>query len=84
MSKGTTTSTGLTRGYFANPFGAAQREQEHEAIAGRTFAAAFDAGVFVGQLRTRLGIEGFAATGPHEAAAALLDQIARLPKKGDR
>ena len=84
MSKGTTTSTGLTKGYFANPFGAAQREQEHEAIAQRTFAAAFAAGVFVGRLRTRLGIDGFVTSGPHEAAAALLDRIAeRPPKKGD-
>jgi hypothetical protein len=84
MSKGTTTSTGLTRGYFANPFGAAQREEQHEVIARRTFAAAFEAGVFVGQLRTRLGIDGFATAGPDEAAVALLDRIAELPlEKGD-
>jgi len=84
MSRGTTTATGLTKGYFANPFGAAQREAEHEAIAGRTFAAAFAAGVFVGQLRTRLGIDGFATDGPHAAAAALLDLIAASPaEKGD-
>jgi hypothetical protein len=84
MSKGTTTSTGLTRGYFANPFGPAQRQAEHEVIAARTFAAAFDAGVFVGQLRTRLGVEGFAAAGARAAAAALLDRIAELAaEKGD-
>ena len=31
MSKGTTTSTGLTHSYFANPFGPAQRREQHEA-----------------------------------------------------
>lgn len=45
---------------------------------------AFAAGIYVGQLRTRLGIDGFATDGPHEAAAALLDLIAASPaEKGD-
>jgi hypothetical protein len=76
MSKGTTTSTGLVRGYFANPFGPAQRPAVHDAIAGRVFAAAFAADVFVGQLRTRLGVSGYETRGPQEAAVALLEAIA--------
>ena len=76
MSKGTTTSTGLTHSYFANPFGPAQRREQHEALAASTFAAAFRAGVFVGQLRTQLGLPGKESAGPRAAAEALLDLIA--------
>ena len=76
MSKGTTTSTGLTHSYFANPFGPAQRRAQHEALAQTTFAAAFAAGVYVGQLRTQLGVAGAEAAGPRAAAEALLELIA--------
>jgi len=76
MSKGTTTSTGLTHSYFANPFGPAQRQAQHEALAQTTFAAAFRAGVYVGQLRTQLGVAGAEAVGPRAAAEALLELIA--------
>ncbi len=58
MSKGTTTSTGLTSTYFVNIFGAVQRRAQHEAIAERVFAAAFRSRTVVGQLRTQLGIDG--------------------------
>jgi hypothetical protein len=77
LSKGTTTATGLTSCYFANVFGPAQRVEAHDELARRTFAAAYAAGVTVGQLRTRLGIAGYEAEGPREAALALLDLIAR-------
>ena len=76
MSKGTTTSTGLTHSYFANPFGPAQRQEQHDALATATFAAAFESGVYVGQLRTQLGLPGNEAEGPRSAATALLDLIA--------
>jgi hypothetical protein len=68
------------RNYFANVFGAAQREAQHDEIAERTFAAAFTAGVFVGQLRTRLGVAGHETTGPQEAAAALLQLVSERTK----
>ncbi len=76
MSKGTTTSTGLTSTYFANVFGATQRRELHDGIATRVFAAAFSSGVYVGQIRTQLGIEGLESKGPQEAAVALLRLIA--------
>ena len=75
MSKGTTTSTGLTHSYFANPFGPAQRQQQHDVLARTTFAAAYAAGVFVGQLRTQLGLPGAESAGPRAAAEALLELI---------
>lgn len=75
MAKGTTTSTGLGHSYFANIFGPPQYRHLHEELAGRTFAAAFRAGTFVGQLRTRLAVPGFEMDGPAEAARALLRKI---------
>ena len=75
MSKGTTSSKGLTGSYFANPFGAPQFRELHEGIARRTFEAAFAAGVYVGQIRTRLAIPGQEAEGPAAVAKALLELL---------
>ena len=75
MSKGTTTSTGLIHSYFANIFGPVQYKELHEAIAKRFFETLYGKGIFVGQLRTRLGIGGCEQSGPEEAARALLDLL---------
>jgi hypothetical protein len=72
MSKGTTTSSGLVHSYFANIFGPPEYRCIHEEIAARYFAAFFRNNVFVGQMRTRLGIPGYESGGPHEAALELL------------
>jgi hypothetical protein len=81
MAKGTTTSTGLVHSYFANIFGAPQYSELHETLARKTFEAAQKSGVFIGQLRTRLGVVGYESKGPEEAAKALLDLLSTLPKK---
>jgi hypothetical protein len=73
MSKGTTTSKGLTQSYFANIFGPPQYREIHDKLAIETFAAIIDSGAFVGQMRTRLGIPGFESSGPAEASANLLE-----------
>ena len=73
MSKGTTSVSGLTHSYFANIFGPPQYMDLHEAVATRTFEAALKSGVWIGELRTRLGIPGYQTKGPEEAAQALLD-----------
>ncbi|NPV53543.1 MAG: phosphoenolpyruvate carboxykinase [Firmicutes bacterium] len=75
MAKGTTTSTGLVHSYFANIFGPPQYRDLHEELARSTFEAAFKAGVFIGQVRTRLGIPGYEIKGPELAARALFDLI---------
>lgn len=72
MSKGTTLSTGLVHSYFANIFGPPEYRELHEEIAGRYFESFFRNGIFVGQMRTRLGIPGFETSGPREAATELL------------
>ena len=75
MSKGTTTSSGLVHSYFANIFGPPEYRCIHEEIAARFFAAFFNKDVFVGQMRTRLGIPGYESTGPKETALELLRVI---------
>ena len=76
MSKGTTASSGLVANYFANIFGPAQRPVQHDVLAECAFAALYGGGAFVGQLRTRLALPGYAGEGPRVAAAALLELIA--------
>jgi hypothetical protein len=75
MSKGTTTTTGLTHSYFANIFGPPQYKELHEKLAKKYFNAFFEKGIFVGQIRTRLGIKNFETRGPEEAALELLNII---------
>jgi hypothetical protein len=79
MSKGTTTSTGLVHSYFANIFGPPEYRDIHEKIVEKYFNSFFKTGVFVGQMRTRLGIRGYETSGPREAAAELLKIIGETP-----
>jgi len=80
MSKGTTTSTGLVHSYFANIFGAPQYKELHDPLAMKFFEAFFASDIFVGQIRTRLGIKGWEMTGPEEAAKELLRVISEGSK----
>jgi hypothetical protein len=75
MSKGTTTTTGITRTYFANIFGPLQYMELHDEIAERYFQEFFSKGIFVGQMRTRLGIPGWERKGPEASAYELLHKI---------
>ncbi len=80
FAKGTTDEKGIVHTYFANPFGAPQRKEAHEEIAGRYFNKLFDSGVKVGQIRTRLGIEGYEQRGPHIASTELFKIIRQLSR----
>jgi len=75
MSKGTTTTSGLVHSYFANIFGPPEYRELHEEIASRYFELFYEKNIFVGQMRTRLGIPGFETSGPKEAATELLKII---------
>jgi hypothetical protein len=75
MSKGTTSTKGLVENYFANIFGPPQYRDLHEGLAKKYFNEMFSRNVFVGQLRTQLGIHGEEQTGPQTAATALLEMI---------
>jgi len=76
MSKGTTNLSGMTSTYFANVFGPDQYRDLHEPLAEKYFTAFFDCDIYVGQLRTQLGIPGLEFDGPKKSAKALLDLIA--------
>ncbi|MBA2849352.1 phosphoenolpyruvate carboxykinase [Thermosulfuriphilus ammonigenes] len=78
MAKGTTDEKGLVHSYFANPFGAPQRKEAHEILARQFFEAMFERQVKVGQVRTRLAIDGYEQDGPLAAAQAIFDLIRNL------
>jgi hypothetical protein len=75
MSKGTTSSTGICHTYFVNPFGPAQYKELHDPLARKYFEAFFRKGMFIGQMRSRLGLAGWERKGPEEAARELLKVI---------
>ena len=81
LAKGTTHEVGLTMTYYSNPFGPVQLMEEHEALAGKYFNAMFDSGIYVGQLRTQLGLAGMETRGPQEAAKALFALISKGKKR---
>ncbi len=83
LAKGTTDEKGLVHTYFANPFGAPQRKDIHEKQAGFYFDHMFKTGIRVGQIRTRLGIDGFEHVGPRAASMELL-RVVRGMKFKDR
>lgn len=75
MSKGTTTTTGIVQTYFANIFGPYQYQELHEVLAKEYFAKFFANKVFVGEMLTQLGVDGFERNGPSNAAKDLLKLI---------
>ena len=75
MAKGTTTAVGLGHNYFANIFGPPQYRDLHEELATEFFNKAFDTGVKIGQMRTRLGIPGYEASGPQEVAKTIFEAL---------
>ena len=74
MAKGTTQETGLSKTYFANPFGPMQMQAECEPIIDEMFDCLAANGTFIGEVFTHLGInpEG---DDIDVAARALLDFI---------
>ena len=66
--------------YFANIFGPPQYHEVHEKLAESYFQHLFEKEVFVGQLRTRLGLPGWETKGPEEAARTLITVIRNQTK----
>jgi hypothetical protein len=75
MSKGTTTTTGLVGTYFANVFGPQQYPDLYDELSQKFFAKMFANKIYVGQIRTQLGVSGMEKTGPEIAAKAILKMI---------
>jgi hypothetical protein len=75
MSKGTTTTTGIVETYFANIFGPVQYQEMHDKLANKYFTQLFKSKIFVGEIRTQLGIEGKEQDGPLNSAKQLIQLI---------
>jgi len=75
MSKGTTNTQGIVGTYFANVFGPQQYPELYDAISDKFFSQMFASDVFVGQMRTQLGVPGMERSGPEIAARAILEMI---------
>ena len=75
MSKGTTDDVGIRNSYFANIFGPPQMKDQHDEIAQDIFESLFENDIYVGQIRTRLGIQGMELEGPQAAAKEMLNMI---------
>lgn len=71
-AKGTTTETGLVESYFANPFGPTQLKEQTDILIDKYFDILFKKNIKVGQLRTRLAVQGQEHSGPRKAAEKLL------------
>lgn len=74
-AKGTTSETGLVESYFANPFGPVQKESEVDKIVDEVFNKLYENNVIVGEINTKLGIEGLEKSGPLMAAEELFNYI---------
>jgi energy-coupling factor transporter ATP-binding protein EcfA2 len=75
LAKGTTQETGISTTYYANIFGPLQLKEEHEIIAEKYFKQMFKEGIYVGQIKTQLGLQGMELEGPKKAAIALFKEI---------
>ncbi len=75
MAKGTTTETGLVESYFANPFGPMQRQEQTDILIDKYFEMLVNENIKVGEIRTKLGLEGYEHKGPKEAAIYLLEEL---------
>ncbi len=76
-AKGTTSETGIVESFFANPFGPMQKQSVTQKLLESYFAHLFNNGVKVGELYTRLGIDGFESSGPLYAAKCLLEYLTK-------
>ena len=75
MAKGTTGEVGLTKSFFANPFGPVQMETETRKILDIMFDKLFKDHILIGQMYTRLALPGYEQEGPKEMAEILLNII---------
>ena len=74
-AKGTTTEIGLVESYFANPFGPHQRKEQTDIIIDDVFNQLFDNGIPVGEIYTKLAINGLEMKGPESAAKKIFEFI---------
>lgn len=71
-AKGTTSEVGMTKTYFANPFGPVQHEKENQVLLEKYFKRLYDNKIPVGVIYTKLALDGFEQKGPQLAANELI------------
>ncbi|MFA5693390.1 MAG: hypothetical protein WC907_07220 [Acholeplasmataceae bacterium] len=76
-AKGTTSEVGMTRTYFANPFGPHQEQNIAKPLVKEYFEKLFKTNIPVGVIYTKLAIDGYEQKGPQEAALNLIDFISK-------
>lgn len=74
-AKGTTSEVGLVESYFANPFGPVQMQQQTNKLLDKFFNNLKDNNVIIGEIYTKLAVDGHESTGPLEAAKLLLNYL---------
>ncbi len=74
-AKGTTSEVGIVESYFANPFGGLQKKEENDVLIDKVFNKLFDNKVVVGQIYTKLGLDGYELKGPEKAAKKLFEWL---------
>ena len=76
-AKGTTSEEGIVESFFANPFGVIQEQEICEGLIDKFIHTLMDNSIPVGEIYTKLGIEGLEKSGPLDAASKLFDFIRR-------
>lgn len=75
MAKATTHEIGLTKSYFANPFGPLQKPDVCDPLIDHYFKALNETGVKLGEVYTNLGVEGRDEESLKQSAQAVLDLL---------
>ena len=74
-AKGTTSETGLVESYFANPFGCIQQKSLTDPLIDDFFKTLKENDIPIGEIYTKLAVDGLETIGVKEAAKKLLDLI---------
>ncbi len=74
-AKGTTTEKGIATTFFANPFGPVQKKKQTTILLEQYFEKLFQNGVVVGEIFTKLAVNGYEVSGPKESAKLLLKYL---------
>jgi energy-coupling factor transporter ATP-binding protein EcfA2 len=77
MAKGTTSESGMSKSFFANPFGPMQRIKQSTKMIDNYFIMLKHNGVAIGEIYTRLAIPSYEQDGPNMAATSLLKLLLR-------
>ena len=74
-AKGTTSEVGLVSSYFANPFGPVQEKEKTEKLLIKYFKTLQENNVLLGEIYTRLAVDGYQTKGPQETAKQILTYL---------